>query len=527
MGFPKEAFRVLQGIVGKDYISQDPVTCEAYYPTGHGKDTGSERILYTKASCVILPKITEEVQEIIRVANRFSIPYTPGSTFWFITCQTKRPNSLIIDLKRMNLLSIDERNMYAIVEPGVIYSQLQEEAMKRGLYITVPGGGGQVSIIANLVTAGWSPLNYRVGMPSRRILGTEWALPNGEVLELGSLATGSEPFWGEGPGPDLRFILKGYSGWFGGLGIVTKMAVKLFPFQPERLRPTGVSPNTRLEFPTNRMRWFNYFMSNEKALIEAMYEIGQAGIGAAVTKVPLMWRFVAKANSREEFWKSWNKEMGNIQESYPKIIRILLIGYTSEDQLEYESRVLDDIMKEYGGELRRTKQSDESWIKNADSATMWVVSGAYASCSGMIDTIDSAVKGGELYADKKRKFTPPLVDDLGEPGWFQMGEYGHMGYLEFLNYWDPYEIESREKVDQWYFDQVPKTDAEHGIYNLFQCQMIPTFSTTEFGPNHHLWMQRIKNLFDPKELSNPPAPYEFDELVKRAEHLKGDWENSE
>lgn len=524
MGFHKEAYECLKRIVGKEYISRDPVTCEAYYPTGHGKDTGLERVLYEKASCVVLPETTEEVQEIIRVANRYDIPYTPGSTFWFITCQTKRPNSLIIDLKRMTEMSIDEKNMYAVVGPGIIYSQLQEEAMKRGLYITVPGGGGQVSVIANLVTAGWSPLNYRVGMPSRRILGTEWVLPEGDVLELGSLAMDSDPFSGDGIGPDLRFILKGYSGWFGGLGVVTKMAVKLFPFQPEPLKPAGISPKTYLEFPTSRMRWLNFIMPSEESLVEAMYQIGQAGIGAAVTKVPLMWRYVAKANSREEFWQLWQKEIGNFHEKYPKFLRILLIGYTSEEQVEYETHVLEDIMKEYGGEARPTKQSDESWIKNADSATMWIVAGAYASCSGMIDTVDSAVKGGREYATLKKQYTPPLVDDLNEPGWFQMGEFGHMGYLEFLNMWDPNELESRERVDQWYFDEVPKADARLGLYNLFHCQMIPVLSTAKFGPNHHLWIQKFKTLFDPKGLSNPPAPFEFDEFVERADHLKGDWE---
>jgi FAD/FMN-containing dehydrogenase len=524
MGFPKEVYEILQKIVGKSFVSKDPVTCEAYVSTGHGKDLGIERLMYKKASCVVLPRTTREIQEIVRTANRYDIPYTPGSTFWAIWSQTKQPNALIIDLKRMNELSIDEKNMYAIAESGVIYSQLQEEAMKRGLYITVPGGGGQVSVIANMITAGWSPLNYRIGMPSRRILGTEWVLPDGEVLELGSLATGRNPFWGEGPGPDLRFILRGYSGWFGGLGIVTKMAVKLFPFQPERLKPSGVSPTTSLELPTSRMRWFNYFMPNQEALVEAMYEIGRAGIGAAVMKVPVMWRYVASSNSREEFWERWSKELEKLRVSYPQILRILLIGYTSEEQLEYESRVLNDIMVEHGGESHRTRQSDESWIKNADSASMWAVTGGYASCSAMIDTVDSAVKGGRHYAEIKRKFTPPLVDDLGEAGWFQLGEYGHMGYLEFLNYWDPNDIASRERLDQWYFDEIPKADARLGMYNLFQCQMIPVYSTKKFGPNHHLWIERVKKLFDPKELSNPPCPFEFDEMVRRADHLKGDWD---
>ena len=96
--------------------------------------------------------------------------------------------------------------------------------------------------------------------------------------------------------------------------------------------------------------------------------------------------------------------------------------------------------------------------------------------------------------------------------------------LHKADYWDPDKIESRERVDQWYFDEIPKADARLGMYNLFQCQMIPVLSTAKFGPNHHLWMQKFKNLFDPKGLSNPPAPFEFDELVEKADYLKGDWE---
>lgn len=62
-----------------------------------------------------------------------------------------------IDLKRMNKIEIDEKNMYAVCEPYVIFSQLQHEAMKRGLYMMVPGGGAQVSVVNNVTGAGFSP----------------------------------------------------------------------------------------------------------------------------------------------------------------------------------------------------------------------------------------------------------------------------------------------------------------------------------------------------------------------------------
>ena len=99
--------------------------------------------------------------------------------------------------------------------------------------------------------------------------------------------------------------------------------------------------------------------------------------------------------------------------------------------------------------------------------------------------------------------------------------------LEFLNYWDPDETEAREKVDQWYFDEIPKADARIGIYNLFQCQMIPVLSTVRFGPNHHLWMEKIKNLGIGQSILSAYSQHTLDEmsahfgLTKYFSHIVG------
>ena len=77
------------------------------------------------------------------------------------------------------------------------------------------------------------------------------------------------------------------------------MAVKPFPFQPERLEPTGVSPDTALELPVKRVKWINFTMPSGESLIEAMYQMGLAEVGAAATKVPLLWS-LAKAKSPHE-----------------------------------------------------------------------------------------------------------------------------------------------------------------------------------------------------------------------------------
>ncbi len=65
----------------------------------------------------------------------------------------------------MNDFEIDEKHLYVVLGPGVIYSPLQEEAMKRGAYVVIGGGGSQASVIANLIGDGWSPLSHRIGLP--------------------------------------------------------------------------------------------------------------------------------------------------------------------------------------------------------------------------------------------------------------------------------------------------------------------------------------------------------------------------
>ena len=63
----------------------------------------------------------------------------------------------------------------------------------------------QTSAVANLLNDGWSPLSFRVGLPQRRILGMEVVMPDGEIVKMGSLADGDDPFWGEGIGPCLLY----------------------------------------------------------------------------------------------------------------------------------------------------------------------------------------------------------------------------------------------------------------------------------------------------------------------------------
>jgi glycolate oxidase len=505
MALSKMAYKALESIVGEEYISDDPAVCQAYTRGGWGKgiyDMGSR-----SPACVVLPRNTEEVQAIIKTANRYHFPFIPMGSFYIGYCAPTRPDTMMIDSKRMAKLEIDDKNMYAVIEPNVNYGQLQVEAMKLGLNILIPFGGSQCSVLANHLTFAAGGGSYRQSGGNRRILGVEWVLPDGEILKLGSTAIKDDAFfWGEGPGPDLRGLLRGKTGHMGGLGCVTKMGVKLFsipPCEPER---TGISPNTSYSLPANRFRWYVMLYPDPEKAIDAMYEIGAAEIGISLMKVPPLWRPLRKATSKHEFWELWNDEISaKVRESHTNIVRVTLVGFASQKQLEYEERVLKDIAEETGGQLKQTYQSGASDLFQMSYANIaWRPTGAFLSEKLNMDSIDHAYKVLKAGDPQKRAQIPHfLIEDGEEIGDIWVWDFGHMAACEQTVYFDAtvenfskivdYEIECNKK------DLSIRVSPMHVGWNHYL-----------LGPmmgNYHLIMEKVQAAFDPNKVSNPPRFY--------------------
>jgi hypothetical protein len=527
---PRTAYKAFENIVGPEWITDDPAITESYVKAGEWVDT-----LYRRSQIppgvVVLPKNTEEVQKIVKVCNRHDLPFSPSGSFYGTQCGGKVPFHVAVDLSRMRTLEWDDKNMVAIVGPGQIHSPVIAEGQERGLYTLTPGGGSQAAVIGNMLTYNFSPLKYRLGMPSRRILGVEWVLPDGELITLGSLSTSRDPFWGEGPGCDVRGLLRGLVGWWGKLGIVTKMALKMFPlFSPEKMTPTGRGMNSALAFPTNKIKWYNFHMPSREALVKAMREISRSEIGAAMTKVPALWRYRAKSRSREDFWDRWNADADKIRQGRDAglIFRVLLIGYTSEKQLEYEEKVLMQIIQELGGQPRRTRQSDQSWIKNADAVGMWWPTGAFTSVEFIIDSLEHAIaRGDEFLHEKESRFIPPLMDEYGEQGWYQVTDMGHSGYLEFLVQWDPerpmgkYKSGEYKSYELWLAGQ--RSDIDKGFYTANTGSLgVMGLTGPAYGPNYGKIYEGLRKAFDPKDISNPPVDL-HDRVI---EEFAPEWEKT-
>jgi hypothetical protein len=520
MALKKEAYKALESIVSPEYITQDPVITETYTQFCYFKDIPSVEAGVKRPGCVILPVTTDEVQRIVKVCNRYKLAFVPASTFYDSHCIPKTTDTVFVDLKRMNKLEIDEKNLYAIVESGVTISQLQAELMDRGMYTMTPGGGVQASVLANTLTAGMGPIMYKTGLAERRTLALEWVMPDGELLKTGSLSSGKDYFWGEGPGPDLRALVRGFIGWSGAMGIVTKMAVKVYPFIPERPEPIGISPDSGLALPEKWIKWFNIVFPSMEKVVEVMYEIPKSGIAAAVMRVPILWRYRAKAKSKQHFWEIWGKAGEELKQRFPWIMRVLLIGFTSQKQVEYEERVLKDIIEEFGGTVREARPIDESWLQNADAVGMWWQTGSYISSRISYDTLDHSVESGKATMELKKKYTPPLIDEYDDPGWYHMSDLGHLGYNEFLVNWN-LEPEDRKIGEEFtpetrnvggdFLMTTAKQDMDMRYYHGWQGWGVPYEFTGPAYMNYHIRLRDIRKVFDPNNVSDARKRFVYDD----------------
>lgn len=139
------------------------------------------------------------------------------------------------------ILEINERNMYAVVEPYVIGAQLQAECMKRGLICNQCGAGTNCSAMPIVAHQGIGHLSQSASYGERNQLALEWVTPDGEILSLGSLGSSDAWFCGDGPGPSLRGIVRGSVVPLGGLGVYTKAATKLYHWPGPATFPSKAS----------------------------------------------------------------------------------------------------------------------------------------------------------------------------------------------------------------------------------------------------------------------------------------------
>jgi glycolate oxidase subunit GlcD len=171
---------------------------------------------------VVFPRTTEEVAQVVRVANEYRIPFLPrGAGTGLSGGALAVEGGIVIELQKMNrILSVDPENRIAVVQPGVVNLHISQAVAGLGLYYA-PDPSSQMSctIGGNVAENSGGPHCLKYGMTTNHILAIEAVTSRGEIIRLGNPA-------GEPVGMDLLGAIVGSEGTF---AIVTEITIRLLP----------------------------------------------------------------------------------------------------------------------------------------------------------------------------------------------------------------------------------------------------------------------------------------------------------
>ncbi len=519
MPIPEEAYKSLENVVGSENISDDPAIVSSYlYTYSLGQPSKWLPEYGIKFDAVVLPATTREVQAVVRICNRYNIKFKAHSTGWGSHAVPWSEGSILIDLRRMNrIVKIDDRNMYAVVEPYVSWRELQAEAMKMGLTCHVIGAGGQCSVLASTTSMmGQGQTGVTTGFSSRNLLGFELVTAAGEIIRAGLVDDEKAGM----PGIDVRGLIRGYLGAAGGIGVFTKAAVKLHPWPgPQKAEVTGENPSYGWRVPENFHLSFLVFPDGDK-LMEAFYKLMKEEICYFLWHYSPFSMVIAASTSTSmfyELWKGIGFDKREVLEKEGRWILQLIIAAFSDREKEYKMRVLKDVMEETDAREWMPGITGNEEVR-AFAFTAFIQAyrhglifrssaGSFETSFGPIASIEDSVKKVWLTCHRVRKpyiDQKKFVDDGFENMWG--GPYENFySHLEGLFCEDMRDEESVKAVAKYTLEAI-KADFETKTPGSGDIMMAFTAAVPkeiiEGLSNFTKWTYRIKRkIFDPKGLA--------------------------
>jgi glycolate oxidase len=171
-------------------------------------------------AAVVLPRTTQQVQDVVRVCARHKIPFVGrGAGTGLSGGALPAAGGIVISLARMNrVLKVDIPNHLVIVEPGVINAHITQRVAAQGyFYAPDPSSQSVCTIGGNIAENAGGAHCLKYGFTVTHTLALEVVLPNGDLVSLGSLAP-------DALGYDLAGVFVGSEGT---LGIATKIGLRI------------------------------------------------------------------------------------------------------------------------------------------------------------------------------------------------------------------------------------------------------------------------------------------------------------
>jgi glycolate oxidase len=208
--------RRLRDALGADALLESPEALAAYAVDATPLFAGAP-------AAVALPTGTEQVVAVVRACAEAGVAVVPRGSGTNLSAGTiPQEGAVVLCTARMNrILEIDEANLTASVEPGVVTATLQAAVAARGLYYPPDPGSQRISTLGGNVaenSGGMRCLKY--GVTRDYVMGLEVVLADGSVVQTGGKNVKDVA------GYDLTRLFVGSEGT---LGVVTRILLRLLP----------------------------------------------------------------------------------------------------------------------------------------------------------------------------------------------------------------------------------------------------------------------------------------------------------
>lgn len=220
----------------EDLVSEGRVSFEDGHREQFSEDAGPHEPAMPDA--VVWPATTEEVSDVLREANDRGVPVTPwsgGSSLEGHGIPVE--GGIVLNTFEMEDVEVRPEDLQAVVGPGIIYDDLNEQLATYGLRFPPGISSGELATIGGMIATNASGLNaVRYGETRDHVLRLEVVLPDGRIVECGRDVMKTSA------GYSLKDLLIGSEGT---LGVVTEATLSLAGI-PERKQGALVS------FPSKR-----------------------------------------------------------------------------------------------------------------------------------------------------------------------------------------------------------------------------------------------------------------------------------
>ena len=414
---------------------------------------------------VVKPHNTNQVSEIMKYCNKNNIPVTPcGARTGLSGGSLPVMSGIVLSSEKLNsIIEIDERNLQATVEPGVINEVFQNTVKEKGLfYPPDPASKGSCMLGGNIAENSGGPKALKYGVTKDYVLNLEVVLPSGEVIWTGANVLKNAT------GYNLTQLFIGSEGT---LGIITKIVFRLIPL------------------PTKDITLLVSFSCSEKAC-EAVSAIFQYGI------TPSALEFI------ERDAILWTIDYTDIQMEIDDNTQAHLLIEVDGDDMEKlykDCELISDVLQKYEcGEILLADsftQKENLWKLRRS------VSDAVKSNS-IYKEEDTVVPRAELA--RLLRGTKRIGDKFG----FKSVCYGHAGdgnlHINIIKgnmsdfNWNNTLSEGIREIFKLTKKLGGTISGEHGIGYVQKEYMDVVFSKKEIE-----LQKGIKKLFDPKNILNP------------------------